>query len=313
MQVAVLDDYQNVSLELADWSQIDAKTTVFNNPIGDNDAVVAALSGFDVIVCMRERTPFPASVIERLDNLKLLITTGMRNASIDMDAAKARNITVCGTQGKGSPTSELAWALILGLMKNIPSDDRSMREGGWQPNLGIDVMGKTLGLLGLGKLGGEVAKVGIAFGMNVVAWSTNLTDERAAEAGARRVEKDELFATSDVLSIHLILGDRSRGLVGARELGLMKPTSFLVNTSRGPIIDQDALIDTLQNKRIAGAGIDVYDVEPLPADHPIRSLENTVLTPHMGYVTRENFTGWYAQAIENIQGFVKGEPVRVIT
>ncbi|MBL4720768.1 MAG: D-2-hydroxyacid dehydrogenase family protein, partial [Alphaproteobacteria bacterium] len=257
MQVAVLDDYQNVSLELADWSQIDAKTTVFNNPIGDNDAVVAALSGFDVIVCMRERTPFPASVIERLDNLKLLITTGMRNASIDMDAAKARNITVCGTQGKGSPTSELAWALILGLMKNIPSDDRSMREGGWQPNLGIDVMGKTLGLLGLGKLGGEVAKVGIAFGMNVVAWSTNLTDERAAEAGARRVEKDELFATSDVLSIHLILGDRSRGLVGARELGLMKPTSFLVNTSRGPIIDQDALIDTLQNKRIAGAGIDV--------------------------------------------------------
>ncbi|MFT6580109.1 MAG: D-2-hydroxyacid dehydrogenase family protein [Alphaproteobacteria bacterium] len=313
MQVAVLDDYQNVALELADWSQIDAKTTVFNGPIGDNDAVVAALSGFDVIVCMRERTAFPASVIERLDNLKLLITTGMRNASIDMAAAKARNIVVCGTQGAGSPTSELAWALILGLMKNIPSDDRSMRNGEWQPNLGFDVMGKTLGMLGLGRLGGEVAKVGLAFGMNVIAWSSNLTDERAAEAGARRVEKDELFAQADVLSIHLILGDRSRGLVGARELGLMKPTSFLVNTSRGPIVDEAALIDTLKNKRIAGAGIDVYDVEPLPADHPIRSLENTLLTPHMGYVTRENFTGWYNQAIENIQGFVSGAPVRVIS
>ncbi|MBT5111454.1 MAG: D-2-hydroxyacid dehydrogenase family protein, partial [Rhodospirillaceae bacterium] len=226
MKIAILDDYQNVALDLADWGRLDAATTVFNGPIGDEDAIAAALADFEVIVCMRERTPMPGSLINRLTNLKLLITTGMRNRSFDLDAAKARGVTVCGTQGGGSPTSELTWALILGLMKNLPKDDRSMRNGEWQPHLGLDLMGKTLGLLGLGKLGEAVAKVGVAFGMDVIAWSQNLTDERAAEAGARRVEKDELFATADVISIHLVLSDRSRGLVGARELGLMKPDSF---------------------------------------------------------------------------------------
>lgn len=313
MKIAILDDYQNVSLGMADWSRLDATTTVFNGPIGDEDAIAAALVDFDVIVCMRERTPMPASLIDRLTNLKLLITTGMRNRSFDMDAAKARGVTVCGTQGGGSPTSELTWALILGLMKKLPQDDRSMRDGEWQPNLGIDLMGRTLGLLGLGKLGENVAKVGLAFGMDVIAWSQNLTDERAADVGARRVEKDELFATADVISIHLVLSDRSRGLVGARELGLMKPDSYLVNTSRGPIVDEDALLDALTNKRIAGAGIDVYGVEPLPADHPIRSQDNTVLTPHMGYVTRDNLANGYSQAVENIEAFAKGAPVRVMT
>ena len=312
MKVAILDDYQNVALGLADWDRLDAAATVFNGPIGDEDAIAAALAEFDVIVCMRERTPMPGSLINRLTNLKLLITTGMRNRSFDLDAARARGVTVCGTQGGGSPTSELTWALILGLMKNLPKDDRSMRNGEWQPHLGLDLMGKTLGLLGLGKLGEAVAKVGVAFGMDVIAWSQNLTDERAAEAGARRVEKDELFANADVLSIHLILRDRSRGLVGARELGLMKPDSFLVNTSRGPIVDEDALLDALTNKRIGGAGIDVFGVEPLPADHPIRSLDNTVLTPHMGYVTRDNLAAGYSQAVENIEAFVKGAPMRVL-
>ncbi|NKB59084.1 MAG: D-2-hydroxyacid dehydrogenase family protein [Alphaproteobacteria bacterium] len=314
MRIAILDDYQNVSQTLADWSALDGKAdiTVFNAPLGDEDAVAAALAGYDVVVCMRERTPVPASLIEQLDSLKLIVTTGMRNRSIDTDAARARGIPVCGTPGLGAPAGELAWALIISLMKNIPADDRSMRNGEWQPNIGLSLGGKTLSVIGLGKLGAYVANVGLAFDMNVVAWSQNLTDERAAEVGVKRVSKEEALSQADVLTIQLILSDRSRGLIGAPELALMKPTAFLVNTSRGPIVDEAALIDALREKRIAGAGLDVYDVEPLPVSHPLRTLENTILTPHTGYVTAENLSGMYQSAAENIAAFIDGDPIRVL-
>jgi phosphoglycerate dehydrogenase-like enzyme len=314
MRIAVLDDYQNVSQSLADWSALDGKATidVFNAPLGDEDAVAQALAGYDAIVCMRERTPVPASLIERLGDLKLIITTGMRNRSIDMDATSRQSITVCGTPGLGAPAGELAWALIIALMKNIPSDDRSMRNGEWQPEVGLSLGGKTLSVFGLGKLGAYVAKIGLAFEMNVIAWSQNLTDERAAEIGVRRVTKEEALSEADVLTIQLVLSDRSRGLIGAPELALMKPTAFLVNTSRGPIVEESALINALQRKQIAGAGLDVYDVEPLPVSHPLRSLENTILTPHTGYVTAENLSGMYQSAVENIAAFIDGNPVRVL-
>ena len=314
MRVAVLDDYQNVSQKIADWSAIDgnAKIDVFDAPFADEAAVATALAGYDAIVCMRERTPVPASLMDRLGSLKLIITTGMRNRSIDMDAARDRGITVCGTPGLGAPAGELAWALIIALMKNIPADDQSMRNGEWQPNLGRGLGGKTLSLFGLGKLGAFVARVGLAFEMDVIAWSQNLTKERAAEVGVRRVEKGEALAAADVLCVQLILSERSRGLIGAPELALMKPTAYLVNTSRGPIVDEAALIDALQQKRIAGAGLDVYDTEPLPADHPFRSLENTILTPHTGYVTIENLSHMYEHAVEDIAAFIDGNPVRVL-
>lgn len=316
MRVALLDDYQNIALTFADWARLKGKAdiTVFNRPIGDADAVVNALTNFDIVVCMRERTAFPKSVIDRLPNLKLMITTGMRNRSIDDAALRARGIPFCGTDapGTGGATAELTWALITALFKNIPADDRSMRAGEWQPNLGSSMAGKTLGLLGLGRLGARAARIGLAFEMNVVAWSQNLTDERAAEVGVKRVGFEELMEMSDVVSIHLINSDRTRGLVNKEALARMKPTAFLVNTSRGPIVDQDALIEALQKNQIGGAGLDVYNTEPLPADHPIRSLPNTVLSPHTGYVTREGIQGMYQHALENIEAFLAGNPVRVI-
>ncbi len=314
MRVAVLDDYQNVSQKIADWSAFGdkAKIDVFNTYLGDENAVAAALAGYDVLVCMRERTPVPASLMDRLSGLKLVVTTGMRNRSIDTDAARERGITVCGTPGLGAPAGELAWALIIALMKNIPADDRSMRNGEWQPNIGRGLGGKTLSIFGLGKLGAYVARVGLAFEMDVIAWSENLTDARAAEVGVRRVEKEEALATADILTVQLILSDRTRGLIGAPELAQMKPTAYLVNTSRGPIVDEAALIDALRQKRIAGAGLDVYDTEPLPADHPFRSLENTILTPHTGYVTVENLSHMYEHAVEDIVAFIDGNPVRVL-
>lgn len=314
MRIAVLDDYQDVSQSLADWSTLKngGQVDVFNKPLGDEDSIAKALDGYEAIVCMRERTPIPASLIERLSALKLIVTTGMRNRSIDMDAAAARGITVCGTSGLGAPAGELAWALIISLMKNIPADDQSMRNGEWQPNIGHSLGGKTLSLFGLGKLGAYVARVGLAFEMNVIAWSQNLTDERAAEVGVRRVSKEAALSEADVLCVQLILSDRSRGLIGAPELALMKPTAYLVNTSRGPIVDEAALIDALKNNRIAGAGLDVYDVEPLPSSHPFRSLPNTVLTPHTGYVTEENLTQMYEHAVEDIAAFAQGNPVRVL-
>lgn len=314
MRIAILDDYFNAALDLADWSKVDgrAEITTFTEYLEGEDAVVKALGDFEIIVGMRERTRFPASVLERLPNLKLLITTGMRNASFDMDAAAKQGVTVCGTGGVGSPTSELAIGLMIALMRDIPRQSRSMEDGGWQTFAGSDLAGKTMGLLGLGKLGGAVARVANAFDMKVIAWSQNLTDERAAECNATRVDKDTLFKDSDVISIHLVLSDRSRGLVGAEQLAQMKKTAYLINTSRGPIVDEDALLTALQNKDIGGAGIDVYGEEPLPADHPMRKLDNVLLTPHIGYVTAENLAKMYQDAAEDIAAFLDGNPVRVL-
>ena len=314
MRVAVLDDYQNISQTVADWGPLSGRATidVFTTPIGDEDAVALALSNYETIVCMRERTQFPASLIAQLDRLKLIITTGMRNRSIDGDAARQRGITLCGTPGLGAPAGELACALIMALMKNIPADDQSMRSGEWQPNIGHNLGGKTLSLFGLGKLGAYVARFGLAMEMDVIAWSQNLTDKRAAEVGVRRVEKEEALSAADVLCVQLILSDRSRGLIGVSELALMKPTAFLVNTSRGPIVNENALIDALRQKRIAGAGLDVYDVEPLPINHPFRSLDNTILTPHTGYVTIENLAYMYDHVVEDIAAFIDGVPIRVL-
>jgi len=314
MRVAILDDYLNVALDLGDWSSLQGRAdlTVFDAPFADEDDAAAKLADFEIVVGMRERTPFPASLLERLPKLKLLITTGMRNLSFDMDAAKARGITICGTGGAGQPTAELAWAMILGLACHIPAHDNAMKSGKWQTRLNGDLRGKTLGVIGLGKLGSAVATVGKAFGMNVIAWSQNLTDERAAEVGVSRVDKDTLMAESDYISIHLILSDRSRGLIGATDIARMKPSAYLVNTSRGPIVDADALMDALRGKRIAGAGIDVYEVEPLPGDHPLRSLENVLLTPHMGYVAEDNISKMYSDAAADIAAFLDGAPTRVL-
>lgn len=313
-RVAVLDDYQAAAESLADWGALPAGTdvTFFTDHLDDEDAVAARLAGFDVVFCMRERTPMPRTLLERLPDLRLIVTAGMRNAAIDIAAATERGVTVCGTAGLTDATAELTWALILGLVRWVPTEDAGLRSGLWQSTVGVDLKGRTLGLLGLGNLGTKVAKVGQAFGMHAVAWSHNLTAEAAAEVGVRRVEKDELFATADVLSIHLVLGKRSRGLVGEQELGTMKPTAYLVNTSRGPIVDEAALVRALHSGQIAGAALDVYDVEPLPPDSPLRTAPNTVLTPHIGFVTEQTYRNWYAGAIEDITAFLTGEPVNVL-
>lgn len=314
MRIAILDDYFNGALAMADWSALDGRAdiTVFTEYLDGEDTVADALGDFEIVVGMRERTRFPASLLERLPKLKLLITTGMRNLSFDMAAAAKQGVTVCGTGGIGSPTSELAVGMMIALMRDIPNQSRSMQEGGWQTFAGYDLAGKTLGLLGLGKLGAAVARVGNAFDMNVIAWSQNLTDDRAAECNATRVDKETLFRESDAISIHLILSDRSRDLVGAEQLAQMKPTAFLINTSRGPIVDEDALLAALQNRQIGGAAIDVYGTEPLPANHPMRKLDNVLLTPHIGYVTAENLAKMYQDAAEDIVAFLDGAPVRVL-
>lgn len=314
VHIAILDDYFDAARNLADWSQLDGRANikVFTERLVGEENTAKTLADFEIIVGMRERTPFPATLIRRLPKLKLLITTGMRNPSFDMEAAHAHGVTVCGTGGVGSPTSELTVGMMIGLMRDMCGQFSSMRQGGWQTRPGYDLAGKTLGLLGLGKVGGVVAAVGNAFNMKVIAWSQNLTGERAAKCNARRVEKDELFLQSDVLSIHLILSGRTHGIVGARELGLMKPTAYLVNTSRGELVDEVALLKALQEKRIAGAAIDVYGVEPLPRDHAIRKLDNVLLTPHIGYVTVETLAKMYQDAVEDIIAFLDGKPVRVI-
>lgn len=313
-RVAILDDYQNVALESADWKSLPANVeiTVFNKHIKGEDAIAKTLADFHIVVAMRERTPFPASLLAKLPNLKLLVTTGMRNLAIDMQAARRQGVPVCGTALLPYPAFEHAWALILALLKKIPQENETMHRGGWQSGIVEGARGKTLGVVGLGKLGSQVAKVGVAFGMNVIAWSQNLTAERAHECGATRVEKDELLAKSDVVTIHVLLSDRTRGLMGKRELELMKPTAYLVNTSRGPIVDEPALIGALQRRTIAGAGLDVYDVEPLPADHPLRKLDNVILTGHTAYVIRETYDLAYGEACEDVKGWLKGEPVRVL-
>ncbi len=314
-KVAVLDDYQNVAQEMAAWDSLPANVGVdfFQDHLSDEDDVTRRLEPYEIVVAMRERTPFTGTLFSRLPNLKLLVTTGMRNASIDMNAAAEHGVTVCGTDGLPYPTAELTWALILALARKVPTEDTATRNGEWQVTMGEGLQGKTLGVIGLGRLGSQVARIGGAFGMNLVAWSQNLTAELAAEFGARLVSKDELLSESDFVTLHLVLSDRTRGLLGQRDLSLMKPSAYLVNTSRGPIVDESALIAALESGSIAGAGLDVFDIEPLPLDHKLRSLPNTVLTPHMGYVTAETYRIFYGDAVEDIASFLSGIPVRELT
>ncbi|HLH71181.1 MAG TPA: D-2-hydroxyacid dehydrogenase family protein [Candidatus Dormibacteraeota bacterium] len=314
IRVAVLDDYQQVAERMADWTSLPEGTEVifFHDHLAELDALVARLSDFDVVVAMRERTPFPRTLLSRLQRLRLLVTTGMRNAAIDLEAAAELGITVTGTEGTGTSTAELTWALILALLRHVPEEDAAIRAGGWQHTLGVDLAGRTLGVIGLGRIGRQVAAVGRAFGMEVTAWSQHLTEEAAQAAGVRRLGKLELLAGADVVTVHLVLSDRTRGLIGAAELEAMKPTAYLVNTSRGPIVDEQALISALRSGRIAGAALDVYDIEPLPQDHPLRTTPNTVLTPHLGYVTEAGYRVFYGQAVEDIIAFLAGTPIRVL-
>ncbi|MFC9241348.1 D-2-hydroxyacid dehydrogenase family protein [Streptomyces decoyicus] len=311
---AVLDDYQDVALSLADWSALAGAVDVrtLRQPFRSEDEVVAAIGACEIVVAMRERTPFPASLLARLPRLRLLITSGMRNAAIDLEAAARHGVTVCGTASNTEPPVELTWALILGLARNVVTESAAMRVGGpWQSTVGADLHGRTLGLLGLGKIGTRVARIGQAFGMNVTAWSQNLTAEHAAEEGVHAAAtKDELLETSDFVSVHLVLSDRTRGLLGADELRRMRPTAYLVNTSRAAIVDQPALLRALRENWIAGAGLDVFDHEPLPADHPLRTLPNVLALPHLGYVTRRNYEGYFQQAVEDITAFLAGSPIR---
>lgn len=312
MRIAILDDYQNVALGYADWASLDAETVSFTEPLGGREDVARALGGFDVVVAMRERTRFDAEQLRLLPDLKLLVSTGERNAAIDVAAANAQGVVVSSTGYLPHPTTEHTWALILAAARNLPAEERAVRAGGWQHTVGTGLRGKTLGVIGLGRLGSSVAAIGRAFGMTVVAWSQNLTPERAAAEGATAVSKEELLQTADVATIHLVLSDRSRGLLGAGELALMKPGAILVNTSRGPIVDSSALLDAV-NRGAIRAAVDVYDTEPLPADHPIRSAPNTVLTPHIGYVTDDQYRVFYGDAVEDIAAFAAGKPIRVMT
>ncbi len=315
VRAAILDDYQNVAMSFADWSPIakDVEVKVFDKPFASQDEVIKALQGFAIIVGMRERTPFPRKVIEALPDLKLLITTGARNNSFDVKACNERGITVCGTGVVGSPTTGIAFGLMLELTRRIGFENARLKAGApWQVTIGRDLEGLTLGILGLGKLGQRSATVGKAFGMKTIAWSQNLTAEKAQAGGAQLVTKDDLFRNADVVTIHLVLSDRSRGLVGAKELGAMKKTSYLINTSRGPIVDETALIAALQSKSIAGAGLDVFDVEPLPLEHPFRKMDNVVITPHLGYVSEQNYRKYFPDIVEDIRAWLDGKPVRVI-
>ena len=314
MKVAVLDDYQSVAENLGDWSELPGgvEVTFFSDHLTSEDALTERLADFDVVMGMRERTPFPRTLLERLPKLRLLVTTGRRNASFDMEAASDLGIAVSGTDGAGEGPTELVWGLILGILRNIPEEDRLTREGRWGTTVGVALKGKTIGCLGLGHIGSLVARVAAAFDMNIIAWSQNLTAERARECGARLVDKETLFRDSDIVSIHLVLSDRTRGLVGAPELALMKPSSYLVNISRGPIVDEAALVDVLQRRAIAGAALDVFEVEPLPKDHPLLQLDNTLICPHLGYVTDDSYHAMYEGVIEDIRAFASGEPVRMI-
>jgi len=310
---AILDDYQNVATKLADWSIPDVEVKVFNEPFGDQKAAVAALKGFSIVCMMRERTPFLKTTLEQLPDLKLLITSGMRNASIDLEYAATRGITVCGTEAAGQPTAELAIGIMLELARRIGYENNRMKSGvPWQSTLGIELAGKTLGLLGFGKLGSKVGEIGKAIGMKLVAWSENLTEEKAKAGGATLVSKQDLFRQADFLSIHLQLSARTRGLVGGKDLALMKPTAFLINTSRGPIVDEPSLMAALGSRKLAGAGLDTFDVEPLPLNHPLRKLDNVVLTPHLGYVSQEGYRVYYTQMVDDIRQWLAGSPVRVL-
>jgi phosphoglycerate dehydrogenase-like enzyme len=298
-RIAILDDYQDVARRYGDWDSLDAEVVVFTDHHDD----IGHLEPFDVIMAMRERTPFPRERLRRLPNLKLLVTTGMGNAAIDTDAARELGITVAGTGGTPTHTAELTWGLILALARQIPEEDARVRAGGWQQTVGFELAGRTLGVIGLGRLGSQVARIGEAFGMHVIAWSQNMETS---------LTKEDLLRRSDVVTIHVRLSERTRGLIGAEELALMKPTAYLINTSRGPIVDEDALLAALHNNEIAGAGIDVYAEEPLPPDHPLRTAPNTVLTPHIGYVTDASYARFYEDAVEDIAAWQRGEPIRLI-
>jgi phosphoglycerate dehydrogenase-like enzyme len=311
---AVLDDYQNVALTMADWSVLagEVDVTVFNRPLGTPEQIIRALQGYSIVVLTRERTAFPRQVIEALPELKLIVSTGSRNWMLDVNAARERGIPVCGTPTIGASTVTIAVALILELTRRVGYESEKLKSGAfWQNTVGTDPEGKTLGLIGLGRLGSRVGKIAKAMGMKVIAWSQNLTAEKCKEAGVDHApSKEDLLRQADIVSVHVVLSPRSRGLIGAKEFALMKPTAFLVNTARGPIVDEAALLDALRSKRIAGAGLDVYDVEPLPVDHPLRKLDNVVLSPHLGYVTQENFRGSYGGVVEDIRAFLDGKPIR---
>lgn len=311
-RVAVLDDYQGAAARHPSWATLDAEVVFFADHVPDADALVARLRGFEVVMAMRERSAFPREVLERLPELKLLVTTGPRNAAIDVAAANELGIVVCGTGYVMASTAELTWALILAAVRHLPAEHAAVRTGGWQQRVGGDLAGGILGVIGLGNLGAYVARIGTAFGMRVIAWSQNLTPERCAEVGAELVTREELLASADVVTIHLVLSDRTRGLIGAAELASMKPGAVLVNTSRGPIVDEAALIVALTEGRIAGAGLDVYDTEPLPAGHPLRHLPNLVTTPHIGYVTEKMYDVFFRESAENVAAYLAGQPIRVI-
>ncbi len=315
-RIAILDDYQNVAKSFGDWTKLDAsaQVTIFHNNLASVDEAASALAPFDVVVLMRERMPMQAALIDRLPNLKLIITTGHANRSLDKDHAKAKGIVCCFTRGGDSTatTVETAFALLLGHGRGLVYEDRMMREGKWQTTIPETIAGKTLGVVGLGRLGSRMARIAKAFEMNVIAWSTNLTAEKAAAAGAELVSKDDLFRRSDYVSIHLVLSDRSRGLIGAKEFSSMKKTGVLINTSRGPIVDEAAMLDALTHKRIGGVGLDVFDVEPLPASHPLRKLDNATLSPHLGYVSDATYKEYYEDIIDNIANWMKGAPSRIL-
>jgi phosphoglycerate dehydrogenase-like enzyme len=313
-KVALLDDFQDVGRTLGPWERLGAavQVTAFTEPIKGRDALAAALEPFEVVVAMRERTAFPRDLVARLPNLRLLITTGMGNAAIDLEALRDHDVTLCGTSGSSGATLQLTWALLLAVSRHVVEEDRALRTGAWQHTLGPELDGRTLGLVGLGRLGRAMVPVARAFGMQVIAWSQNLTNEHAEEAGVARVEKRELFERADFVSVHYKLSERSVGLVGAEELRAMKPSAFLINTSRGPIVDSIALLEVLEGGLIAGAALDVYDEEPLPVDHPLRSAPRTVLTPHIGYVATGTYERWWAQIVEDVEAFLAREPVRVI-
>lgn len=314
MRIAVLDDYQGVALELADWSPLKhrADITVFRDHVAESAGVIARLKPFDIVCVMRERTPLPRAIIDQLPNLKLIVTTAGRNASIDMEAAKERGITVCGTPSTSHGTAELTWALILALVRNLPAESASVRSGGWQVTVGGDLEGRTIGILGFGKIGTRIAKIASAFGMHSLAWSPNLTSEAAERDGARLASKEQLFRDADIVTLHLVLSSRTKGIVGATELNWMKPTAYLLNTSRGPLVDESALIEALRSRTIAGAALDVYDVEPLPKSHPFRSLENVLATPHVGFVSEAGYRVFYSGVVEDIAAWLGGSPIRVM-
>ncbi|MEU0674244.1 D-2-hydroxyacid dehydrogenase family protein [Streptomyces sp. NPDC006172] len=314
LRCAVLDDYQNIATTVADWGPVQDRVEVvtFTKHFSTEDELVSALADFDFVVTLRERIPFPATLLNRLPRLKLLVASGMRNSVIDYPAAERNSVTVCGTRSSSTPPVELTWALLLGLARGIVTENNALVAGGpWQSTVGADLHGRRLGLLGLGKIGSQVARVGLAFGMDVTAWSQNLTAERATEVGVRLApSKEELLRSSDFVSLHLVLGERTRGMIGAAELALLKPTAYLINTSRSALVDQGALLAALHEGRIAGAGVDVFDIEPLPAEHPMRTAPRLLATPHLGYVSQDNYRTYYGQAVEDIQAYLAGAPVR---